>query len=64
MNMSSLIEKLPSKQFFRISRFYTINLKFLRKVERRGHYCLLADNDNEIRLKASAKNLKELENFF
>lgn len=64
MNMNSMIKRLPSDKFFRISRFYTINLKYLRKAERKGHYCILSDGEDQIKLKASRNNLKMLEDFF
>ena len=63
-NLNNVHKMLPEKSFFRISRFYVINLKFLMKVERKSHHCFMKREEGYIKLKVSSSGLRLLENHF
>ncbi len=60
-NMNQVNKLLNPAMFFRISRFNIINMKFLYKIERRNHSCILYEAGKKISLKISASNAKDLE---
>ncbi|MBN1197908.1 MAG: response regulator transcription factor [Bacteroidales bacterium] len=64
LSLNEVGKLLPETSFFRISRFHIINLKFLRKVERRNHTAFLQVGGETIQLKISARNSKLLEQRF
>ena len=61
MNLGRLLEILPSKIFFRISRSVIINLHYLRKVDRKSLECELHCDGRSIKFNMGVSNLKQLE---
>jgi two-component system LytT family response regulator len=53
-------EQLPSDKFFRISRSFIINLKFLKKVNTRPLQCILSHNGNDYKCDISREKISEL----
>jgi len=63
MNLAKLLEKLPGSMFFRISRSMIINLKFLKKLDRRKKLCELEVNDKSIQLPIPIPYIKAVEEY-
>lgn len=64
VNMNNVFKMLSETSFFRISRFHTVNMNCIKKVERAKKECHLLYNGEEIVLKISKSKLKELEFIF
>lgn len=60
-NLEKLLEKY---QFFRISRSFIINLKYLARVDRRSNICEMEYNGFSQELKVPAQKIKLLEGYF
>lgn len=63
-SMNNAGKMLPENEFFRISRFNIINLRFLKRVERRNHTCYLKTVSEAIQLNISPRNAKLLERYY
>lgn len=63
-SMNNVGKMLPENEFFRISRFNIINLRFLKKVERQNHICYLKTDSEAIQLNISPRNAKLLERYY
>lgn len=61
LNMLQVINQLSGNSFFRISRFNTVNLKFLHKVNRIKKECYLLADGLPVVLKISVERVRELE---
>lgn len=59
-NLSNVWKMFPEKNFFRISRFNIINLKFLTRVDRKSKTCELTAVGHTYRLPLPKKQMKEL----
>ena len=59
-NLSKIETLLQDFRFFRIGRSTLINLDYLWKVNRSENTCTLLANDNEVKLRGSAKLIKAL----
>jgi len=59
--LSTVEEKLPEIGFFRISRSVVINLKYLKRIDRKKRECILEYENNNYLLQAPLKNIKKLE---
>lgn len=60
-NLQGMEEKLPEENFFRISWFNIINLKYLARVDRKKKICELSANDALYQVHIPKKQIKELE---
>ena len=58
--LGKVSEKLSSARFFRISRFYLINLEKLLKVKKNGGICVLKAGKNKVTLSGTRKSLRNL----
>ena len=63
MNIGSLDEVLPKKDFFRISRSLIINVAYLVKVSRRKRQVLLVKDGQEYIFPIPLLNIRKLESF-
>jgi len=63
-NLGSIEELLNSGTFFRVSRSYLVNLKFLVRVDRKSSQCLLEYPDNSYSIKIPSQKIKMLEASF
>ena len=64
LSLNNVGKLLPDSSFFRISRSYIINLKYLARVERKTHTAFLTADSETIELKISPRNSKLLEKVF
>ena len=58
--LGKVSSKLPSTRFFRISRFYLINLEKLLKVNKMEGFCVLMSGKGKITLEGTRKYLRDL----
>ena len=63
MNIGSLEESLPEKDFFRISRSIIINVTYLKKVSRKKRQALLVKDGQEFTFTIPLLNIRKLERF-
>lgn len=64
INMAGVISMLPCNIFHRISRFHTVNLNFIQKIERGKRVCYLMADGEKHTLNISRDDLKSLEKMF
>ncbi len=64
MNLGNLEKILEQYDFFRISRSFIINLKYLARVDRRQNICEMEYNGLSQQLKVPAQKIKLLEGHF
>lgn len=64
INLGNLEKIFEQHRFFRISRSFLINLKYLARVDRRSNVCELECNDFTHQIKVSSPKLKLLEGYF
>jgi two-component system, LytTR family, response regulator len=64
MNLGNLEKMLEKYEFFRISRSFIINLKYLARVDRRQNVCEMEYNGLSQHLKVPAQKIKLLEAYF
>lgn len=64
INLGNLEKLLEQYSFFRISRSFIINFKYLARVDRRQNICEMEYNGLSQKLKVSAQKLKLLEDYF
>ncbi len=60
MQLGIIENILPENKFFRISRQFIINLRFLFKVNTKNKLCYLRFDQQEIKLSGSGKQIKKL----
>lgn len=60
-NLGSIEQLLKGGSFFRVSRSYMVNLRFLSRVDRKGSQCILEYGDNSCAIKIPAQKIKMLE---
>jgi len=60
-NLGSIEDLIKGDSFFRASRSYLINLRFLSRVDRKGCSCVLEYGDESCSIKIPAKKIKMLE---
>jgi DNA-binding LytR/AlgR family response regulator len=63
-NLGSIEELLEGSTFFRASRSYLLNLRFLSRVDRKNSYCLLEYPGDTCSIKIPAQRIKMLESIF
>jgi two-component system LytT family response regulator len=63
-NLGSIEELLEGSTFFRASRSYLLNLKYLSKVDRKNNQCLLEYPGDSWVIKIPAQKIKMLESIF
>lgn len=63
-NLKSIEELLKSGPFFRVSRSYLVNLKYLARVERKPSICILEYPGQTFSIKIPAQKIKMLESTF
>ena len=63
-NLGAIEEMLDGNSFFRASRSYLLNLKYLTRVERKSCNCYLEYNGNTCTIKIPAQKIKLLESTF
>lgn len=63
-NLGSIEELLEGSTFFRASRSYLLNLKYLSKVDRKNNQCLLEYPGDSCFIKIPAQKIKMLESIF
>ncbi len=64
MNLGNLEKILEQYSFFRISRSYIVNLKYLARVDRRLNVCEMEYNGLTFQIKVSSQKIKVLEGYF
>lgn len=64
LGLGSLEKLLEQYEFFRISRSFIINLKYLARVDRRSNICEMEYNGYSQQLKVPAQKIKLLEAYF
>ncbi len=64
VNLGNLEKILEQHRFFRISRSFIINLKYLARVDRRQNLCEMEYNGLSQQLKVPAQKIKLLEGYF
>lgn len=63
-NLGAIEESLKKGSFFRVSRSYLVNLRFLSRVDRKGCICVLEYEGETCSIKIPAKKIKMLEASF
>ena len=63
-NLGNLEKLLEQHNFFRISRSFIINLRYLARVDRRSNICEMEYNGFSQQLKVPAQKIKLLETYF
>ncbi|MEN8157179.1 MAG: LytTR family DNA-binding domain-containing protein [Bacteroidota bacterium] len=63
-NLGTIEELLKSGTFFRVSRSYLVNLKYLARVDRKSNLCFLEYNGDTASIKIPAQKVKMLESNF
>ena len=63
-NLGAIEESLKKGNFFRVSRSYLVNLRFLSRVDRKGCNCVLEYEGQLCSIKIPAKKIKMLEASF
>lgn len=63
-NLRSIEELLEGSTFFRASRSYLLNLKFLSRVDRKNSHCLLEYPGDTCSIKIPSQKIKMLESIF
>ncbi len=64
MNLGNLEKIFEQYRFFRISRSFIINLKYLARVDRRLNMCEMEYNGLTYQIKVSSQKIKLLEGYF
>lgn len=60
-NLGSIEELLKSGTFFRVSRSYLVNLKYLSRVDRKNSHCIMEYNGDTYPVKVPAQKIRLLE---
>ncbi|MCP4311606.1 MAG: response regulator transcription factor [Bacteroidetes bacterium] len=60
-NLGAIEELLVSAAFFRVSRSYLVNLKFLARVDRKSSLCILEYNSDSYSIKIPSQKIRMLE---
>ena len=63
-NLGNIEELLEGSTFFRASRSYLLNLRFLSRVDRKNSHCLLEYPGDTCSIKVPAQRIKMLESIF
>jgi len=63
-NLGSIEELLEGSTFFRASRSYLLNIKYLSKVDRKNNHCLLAYPGDHCTIRIPSQKIKMLESIF
>jgi DNA-binding LytR/AlgR family response regulator len=63
-NLGNIEELLEGSTFFRASRSYLLNLKYLSRVDRKNCHCLLEYPGDTCSIKIPAQKIKMLESIF
>jgi len=63
-NLGSIEELLKHSTFFRVSRSYLVNLKYMARVDRKSSVCILEFNGEAATIKIPAQKVKMLESNF
>ena len=63
-NLGTIEELLDGSTFFRASRSYLLNLKYLSRVDRKNSHCLLEDPGDTCSIKIPSQKIKMLESIF
>lgn len=63
-NIGKMEERLSGHSFFRISRSFIINLKYLYKINRREKSCIIKVNNTEQEFQVSRNYIAELDKYF
>lgn len=63
-NLGSIEEQLDDSSFFRVSRSYLINLKYLSRVNRKNSSCMLEYQGDSYEIKVPGQKIKLLESNF
>jgi DNA-binding LytR/AlgR family response regulator len=63
-NLGAIEELLESGAFFRVSRSYLVNLKYLARVDRKSSLCVVAYHGESCSIKIPAQRIRMLESSF
>ena len=63
-NLGTIEESLKGNSFFRVSRSYLINLKFLSRVDRKTSSCVLEYQEDSYSIRIPVQKIKLLEASF
>jgi DNA-binding LytR/AlgR family response regulator len=63
-NLGTIEELLRTGTFFRVSRSYLVNLKYLSRVDRKSNHCILEYQGESISIKIPSQKIKLLEASF
>lgn len=63
-NLGSIEDLLKHSTFFRVSRSYLVNLKYMARVDRKTSTCILEYNGELVSIKIPAQKIKMLESNF
>ncbi len=63
-NLGAIEELLKTGTFFRVSRSYLVNLKYLARVDRKSNLCFLEYNGEACSIKIPSQKIKILESSF
>ena len=63
-NLGTIEELMEGRTFFRASRSYLLNLKYLSKVDRKNNHCQLEYSGDTCTIKIPAQKIKMLESIF